>query len=566
MSKIGLITVLLLTIAAPSVLAQPQPSPPCGATYGSSADAVAIEDALYLGTVQQAIDAIRDGMETRGNRVGCRSDAWPYAIPDTTLPTLPALENLWNNVHAPGIAAYDDTLAILGREMPAAALGGYYAQLAGYAVSTNALQAIADRTEASQYSEKYAPAPLVTFPGVFGLSTELADDTSPSYRPGNVADTINVGCAVLGCPTYDSGPGAGIDYLVRDFSVIPRVFDGGLAYDHAWSSALMVEATLQETNPTKSAIYATSAALAADWSATEPAVRNHNYTAKNIWVLSQQYGLTGDATIKAALQDKLDRSLKPGVLMDANSDGLVDGMTNQAFSGLTQVAQMPGRMWDGHNSNMWYQSMNTWAAVEAYVAFRDQGDTALAADIRPYAIAMLDNLSWELTNLGPPGPAGEHLWPIPYSLLTGLWKIAEYEGETRSNWEDAAATLYNWGMFDSFSETGGRATASLGLYLLYMNGTPYVPLDQRLAGVPGPGDFDGDGDVDGFDFLKWQRGETSSPLSEQDLSDWEENFGTLNSGATAATAVPEPSTLLLLVLGFFVQLFRMRGRDSLGNC
>ena len=40
------------------------------------------------------------------------------------------------------------------------------------------------------------------------------------------------------------------------------------------------------------------------------------------------------------------------------------------------------------------------------------------------------------------------------------------------------------------------------------------------------GDFDLDGDVDGYNFLKWQRGESPNPLSQSDLADWEANYGT----------------------------------------
>jgi hypothetical protein len=60
------------------------------------------------------------------------------------------------------------------------------------------------------------------------------------------------------------------------------------------------------------------------------------------------------------------------------------------------------------------------------------------------------------------------------------------------------------------------------------------------------GDFDNDGDVDGRDFLVWQRGESPDPLSAGDLSDWQTNygFGTLS----AAAAVPEPSCSALLLL------------------
>jgi hypothetical protein len=49
-----------------------------------------------------------------------------------------------------------------------------------------------------------------------------------------------------------------------------------------------------------------------------------------------------------------------------------------------------------------------------------------------------------------------------------------------------------------------------------------------------PGDYDFDGDVDGRDFLAWQRGQSTSPLSSNDLSDWQNNYG-----ATAPLAASE---------------------------
>ncbi len=65
-----------------------------------------------------------------------------------------------------------------------------------------------------------------------------------------------------------------------------------------------------------------------------------------------------------------------------------------------------------------------------------------------------------------------------------------------------------------------------------------------LASVSPGGDFDSDGDVDGSDFLKWQR----DGLSAGDLADWTANYGPA-SAAAASAAVPEPTSLLLLVLG-----------------
>jgi fibronectin-binding autotransporter adhesin len=92
---------------------------------------------------------------------------------------------------------------------------------------------------------------------------------------------------------------------------------------------------------------------------------------------------------------------------------------------------------------------------------------------------------------------------------------------------------------------------------LYTTGTLLVAL---------PGDFDADGDVDGRDFLIWQRGGSPSPLSASDLNDWQTNYGVgalsalsaLNGGGTPpANAVPEPSGLVI-VLGLLSLAARRR--------
>ncbi len=57
------------------------------------------------------------------------------------------------------------------------------------------------------------------------------------------------------------------------------------------------------------------------------------------------------------------------------------------------------------------------------------------------------------------------------------------------------------------------------------------------------GDFDGDGDVDGSDFLEWQRTDGSA----SGLLDWQTSYGAASSSAIVA-AVPEPSSLALFVL------------------
>jgi len=86
--------------------------------------------------------------------------------------------------------------------------------------------------------------------------------------------------------------------------------------------------------------------------------------------------------------------------------------------------------------------------------------------------------------------------------------------------------------------------------------------DEVLAAVGGSppvadGDFDGDGVVDGKDFLLWQRGGSPNPGSPGDLAAWESNFG---SGAPFSTvvAIPEPSSMALVAFCFGAIALRRR--------
>lgn len=78
------------------------------------------------------------------------------------------------------------------------------------------------------------------------------------------------------------------------------------------------------------------------------------------------------------------------------------------------------------------------------------------------------------------------------------------------------------------------------------NSTAVIDPDMVSALTGGgfsPGDFDKDGDVDGADFLMWQLGELTVPLSQFDLAAWEEHYGTPPPLSAASTSVPEPTGL-----------------------
>ena len=78
------------------------------------------------------------------------------------------------------------------------------------------------------------------------------------------------------------------------------------------------------------------------------------------------------------------------------------------------------------------------------------------------------------------------------------------------------------------------------------------------------GDFDGDGDVDGADFLEWQQG-LGTIYDATDLADWEANYGTVAPLTANSTAVPEPATYITLLLAMIAIPFRREVVGSQGE-
>lgn len=70
------------------------------------------------------------------------------------------------------------------------------------------------------------------------------------------------------------------------------------------------------------------------------------------------------------------------------------------------------------------------------------------------------------------------------------------------------------------------------------------------------GDFDVDGDVDGRDFLIWQRGGSPVPKSATDLAAWRTNYGKEVPLTAATTAIPEPASGFILLMGLAAALLK----------
>ncbi|MEM8944279.1 MAG: hypothetical protein AAGD11_03775 [Planctomycetota bacterium] len=73
-----------------------------------------------------------------------------------------------------------------------------------------------------------------------------------------------------------------------------------------------------------------------------------------------------------------------------------------------------------------------------------------------------------------------------------------------------------------------------------------IGFETIVPASPANADFDDDSDVDGDDFLVWQRGGSPNPLSASDLALWQDQHDNAPAVAIALTAVPEPNSAYLL--------------------
>jgi autotransporter-associated beta strand protein len=115
------------------------------------------------------------------------------------------------------------------------------------------------------------------------------------------------------------------------------------------------------------------------------------------------------------------------------------------------------------------------------------------------------------------------------------------------------------GAFGNYAQGAAVDLAGKTFYINYMGGTGNDVVLSATQPSTEDADFDGDGDVDGADFLTWQRNfgtagdkahgnaNGDSVVDGLDLTVWRNQFGG-GSPAIAAAAVPEPASAALLLL------------------
>ncbi len=219
--------------------------------------------------------------------------------------------------------------------------------------------------------------------------------------------------------------------------------------------------------------------------------------------------------------------------------------------------------WDG--SSTIFRAVLSTSDNDAIIRFFDPNTNDLPVvnvfgeQIVPSYLDLFDSPSFT-------APIREEFGGLPEGGSEAVWTGSLCNGNK------SGSTCRSWTSQSGFG-TIGRPGAMDGTWLSDVNHS--CAASARIYGMARlsdlgistlTGDFDDDGDVDGSDFLKWQRGEPPNPFSQRDLKVWQMNYGQTSSALSAATTVPEPSTALLAILGLVLATRRRRGCHWLCQC
>lgn len=195
-----------------------------------------------------------------------------------------------------------------------------------------------------------------------------------------------------------------------------------------------------------------------------------------------------------------------------------------------------------------------------------------ATDATGYLFAERGLLPWYIGKSAYLASTPTNYWQNLDLRVTPLWYAfnpdeVQLDVLTNSTTGSAVVEVFDAQMFPLTSQEDAdpntsnyRVSTSEMHYLRLSGNSPDVDLSLTFSGLAG--DFDGDGDVDGRDFLVWQRGFGSGSLAgtsagdgdgdgfvgSTDLEVWQDNYGQpANSSTALAAALPSESQPELLM-------------------
>jgi hypothetical protein len=175
--------------------------------------------------------------------------------------------------------------------------------------------------------------------------------------------------------------------------------------------------------------------------------------------------------------------------------------------------------------------------------------------------------------IGGPSPGSQHdrVNITGNATLGGELQLALVSGFVPSA-SETFTILSAAGLSGTFNNvaTGQRLIVIDGSGSFLVHYGPESSFDQNqivLADFQLTGDFNRDGIVDAADYVVWRRGLADGTMEPEDYDAWTANFGAPAAGAGAASsalreAVPEPSSLILLLLAVLAVGFRRRCKQG----
>ncbi len=236
----------------------------------------------------------------------------------------------------------------------------------------------------------------------------------------------------------------------------------------------------------------------------------------------------------------------------------------------------------GNKKEMLFQLRDTYADVRALLDNQGNADVPIYADLPVWFDTSVD-IGWTNTaerdqwfNDIADSLAGISLMAFERSSLGSIvsgvdWEVQNFQGEVRVGLN--ASEIGPGKTFANYVAFNNMANSIAAHYGDKIGGIDYQPLYTFVDAAPTPefnADFDGDGDVDGRDFLTWQRNsglESGATLSQGDangsgsvnlfdLHIWQQQYGTTG---LSLVSVPEPNGLMLAILGLLAMRFHRAG-------
>jgi endo-1,4-beta-xylanase len=237
------------------------------------------------------------------------------------------------------------------------------------------------------------------------------------------------------------------------------------------------------------------------------------------------------------------------------ADGAVSAIGIQSYDNNWGPVTSPDGCWCAHFAPRKFQTLQNLAVLDMPITLTEFGVKAGTSPARAATI-MEETMR---VMFGSPNATGFYMWGF---WAGAMWDQAPAAALFDANWN---LTVPGQKYMDLMAEWNTQLTTTVGPdgtinfdgfwgdYEITIDGETFpltlnkgnfdysLIVEESLAG-----DFDFDGDVDGRDFLAWQRGESLNPFSAEDLADWHAAF---NVGSLAASMnIPEPNSIVIMVV------------------